>query len=403
MSQILQLGSATISNAKANLQAALTTFVHVSSHQRNTANPIELPSAAINVETLKQSWVRRAPGFHLELDIQADDGLCISLEQLRYLTEVVHNAPVWEQLGLRPSMTSQAEKESIIRLNLAQERHVHSPPRLDAYRICFGIPAADLVPPDMVDVWQLMNVKLSLRVSELKRKAPTFANVTSDKRKKKKGATNEPLVEQGIQWRLEDEDEDDLLLELPEFQSSCGSNMSYESTASDLNYMLPSTPRENGYNSRPLIIQGNPQHDDDDLLLDFQPFDPFLCAEQNTNLRLQHWDPINARQEEGRTKHETILGLVDAAFRLSIHDKPQKLQKGIRIKDPVFNARLSEVVPSLWSPGYAAVSIPRGFRCFCSCESAGSIHSCASDTHNCQCFFGLHLHQRTVRVATVEA
>jgi len=50
---------------------------------------------------------------------------------------------------------------------------------------------------------------------------------------------------------------------------------------------------------------------------------------------------------------EDFIGIVDAAFRFAICDKPSKLRAGIKIHGNTMKRKLQRISPTVWSPGYA--------------------------------------------------
>jgi len=58
-----------------------------------------------------------------------------------------------------------------------------------------------------------------------------------------------------------------------------------------------------------------------------------------------------------------VVGLIDAALRLTIHKTPYRLMSGVELKESDFKQRLHKAVPVLWSPGYLQVriSVPNSY------------------------------------------
>ncbi len=50
---------------------------------------------------------------------------------------------------------------------------------------------------------------------------------------------------------------------------------------------------------------------------------------------------------------DDFIGIVDAAFRFAICDKPNKLHTGIKIHGNTMKNKLQTINPTVWSPGYA--------------------------------------------------
>ncbi|KAF2430689.1 hypothetical protein EJ08DRAFT_216614 [Tothia fuscella] len=173
MSKTLELGRLGLNLPKNDLQLSLlttSTFSHptYSSHNRHYSQIADL-----DWDTVRKCWVERGNGLTLELVVRVH-GRPIDDDMASHLSNIISQAQLWSQLGLVASPTdggsSYASNTRDQRLSfLLTHTHSFRPTRTDCvHRICYGVPPADIAPPENVQVLKLMSTTLIINIKSQK-------------------------------------------------------------------------------------------------------------------------------------------------------------------------------------------------------------------------------------------
>ncbi|KAJ9642474.1 hypothetical protein H2201_006984 [Coniosporium apollinis] len=182
---------------------------------------------------------------------------------------------------------------------------------------------ADVKPPDGVEQIALEAINLKLRIDRKKparkrRKRCPSTGPSSELGNSQEGACFESLEEAASQSSLYEDDM--LLLDEPLLCTSRPEDLLWEEErqAMDIsNHVVKNTPNL----SKRTAAASNPD------------------------------DEADGEEGESVASHQ-LTQLVDAALRLTICERPNKLPAGIKFKKTDLAARLSEFAPALWSPEY---------------------------------------------------
>jgi hypothetical protein len=380
MSGELELGKLHLTVAKSDFQLFSTTsvlFTPSEGHNELLRVPI---SPKLDLSAINHAWVRRGHGLRLEVTVLVD-GKPPEASDFRRLSDILNKAEVstpkcpstlthslaqmWPQLGLKVTQVALQEDQTTsvssntIVVGLTHDKSTSEPQKESVHRLCYTVPAADVAPPAMVEIFGLNLVRLELQITKKtrtrrpKRRREAYqlddGNADAEAALLHADTIFEPLLLAG--------DQEDGLLQWPQPDSGYSSLFSTQSSNND---------------DETLLLGTQSIEDDEGDMLDLPASLPTCNAHSQTHsiehpcAERQSIVPKNnvpkKRSTEVEDAHEQpkpeaiqfhcITSLVDAALRLSIHEKPLRLRRGIKVKGEVLPQTLSDISPALWSPGY---------------------------------------------------
>ncbi|KAF9693895.1 hypothetical protein EKO04_008392 [Ascochyta lentis] len=321
MHKSIELGRAVLSTSTTNHELWLKTLITISPQQQCTNIEQYDTASLLDYLSSGEAWVGRGNGLYIKFDFTFR-GEPLADEQIRQLSKVILDAPVWSQLGLQPtlphSITHEPGKLRIM-INHASERAVSAVKQ--HHRILSNISAADIQPPEGIPVFLLDSVLLSMDVFETVQRG----RVTTAKRLKTLTYTNNPSPPATSQ-AFEDV-----------AQGAFGTRLLDMKDTVSAPESSPATKRTRSPTSSPVRTA---------------PFVGRLYRDcQLTARNCDSQDEIsNTRSNVGIADLQT---LVDRALRLSVTGSiNSKSVPGTKVKANTFGPGLAEVAPTLWRPGY---------------------------------------------------
>lgn len=242
---------------------------------------------------------------------------------------------MWAQLRLRTWVASEhtgldglASSKGLISIKLDHDRLEDVPQKNVHHQLSFGGSFADVKPPEGVEQIPLEAINLKICViktepSRKKRRLCVSADSLSELYNSQEDAWFESLEEAASQSGLYEDGI--LLLEGP---------------------LLCTPPPDE------LLWEEERQPTDGPGHVNFAKI---LPLSKRTAAALNPENEVDEKHEDSISP-DKLTQLVDAALRLTISERPNKLPPGVKVKKADLVARLSEFAPALWSPDYLPVS-----------------------------------------------
>ncbi|KAF2100667.1 hypothetical protein NA57DRAFT_74266 [Rhizodiscina lignyota] len=248
---------------------------------------------------------------------------------------------LWNQLRLsatRPTSESGYSRGDDIVIELRHTENSESNTKKRLHKLSLDVPHADVQPPNGIDTYGLECVHLKIFVNEWRPKRrgqPKAAKAERQRDFQTVHSAQSQLVEGNIdllEWNAElgDNTHDTYFAENG---SKIGHIPPHDVYADEM--LLDDTPNSS--------LATTVSSEDADLLIETATAFPVLSdgvAESNLDL-------------------DAICELIDAALRLTMCERPNKLPQGVKVKQCSISPRLADLAPSLWSPGYLAATAQR--------------------------------------------
>jgi hypothetical protein len=265
---------------------------------------------------------------------------------------------VWGQLGLRPSLPKDERSDDALpfepgklQINIKHAREDTEIEGKKCHRISSNVPFADITPTEGVPYVRLISVRFAMEIIRIQ---PSIKPTRPKKRRK---------LERTDTFKADSEDG-----EVPKLTK------------------LP-TELEDTYNGGEYGILWSEQRGDEDLSHTFDPSPkrrkrPSTLPNMGPGsgvpiMELLHNVENQTRPSTGSSPERVLTEscqspvleletLVDAAIRLAVCSSLPKPATGVKVKANTFTGGLTDVAPTLWSPGYLPVTsdIARVSLCF---------------------------------------
>ncbi|PVH94643.1 hypothetical protein DM02DRAFT_676054 [Periconia macrospinosa] len=333
MLRTVELGRAVITT-ETSLELWLTTLITLSSKQ----NCIDLEqlsnSALISFLTSGGACVYRSECMSLVSDITMR-GEPVDRDDMESLAARIVNAPAWGQLNLLPSIPEQLGQfgNQTIRINLGQS----SKDIDDGIKKCHRLVATMV--PDGVPTLALHSIHLNIIVSENMSK-------TSVQRLRKSQMESTPSFSQDT-FPYDDGKGD-----TPSALSDEQLNLEHCSDEEILFATTePSLARQTGKRKRSVTASNVHMHVPDST--GFPSDTKRYCHGISSTLGTPLLDSHTLQKSEV----QLLSHMVDAAVRFSVLNSLKGSATGLKVKANNFTARLADVAPTLWRPGFLSVRV----------------------------------------------
>ncbi|ENI00666.1 hypothetical protein COCC4DRAFT_150283 [Bipolaris maydis ATCC 48331] len=315
MSRSVELGRAVLHAPAAHHELWLTTLITVSPKQ-DSPYLARLTSVQFR-EALASGllWIDCGHDMHMNLELTVNNE-ALPHKQLQTLTNAILQAPVWQQLMLRPSLPNKFITNSgTIRLNISHVAIARKEVGQKHHRLFLDVPATDIGPPEGVLSVSLQSVRLCLDILETgprRKLVVPRSNSFSDERIKAEHTT--------------------LML----FDIDSTGNASSHDVPKPVRFDT-SRKRKRSVTSMPLTPLESPyQHTDRgerDMLVDLRSQSPHSLSSM---MKFQ----------------ADVRAMVDSALRLSIRGTISRYPNELKAKANTFRMGLADVAPALWRSGY---------------------------------------------------
>ncbi|EMD62641.1 hypothetical protein COCSADRAFT_121507 [Bipolaris sorokiniana ND90Pr] len=314
MSRSIELGRAVLHAPTAHHELWLTTLITISPKQ-DSPYLAQLTSVQC-LEALASGllWVDRGYDMHVDLELTMNNEALLH-EELRTLTNAILQAPVWQQLMLRPRLPNNSITNSgTIRLNVSHATVARKEVGQKHHRLFSDVPATDIGPPEGVLSVPLQSVRLCLDILE-----------TGPRRKLVVPRSNSSSDE-----RIKAEDKTMML-----FDTDSTGNASSHDVPKSVPFDA-SRKRKRSVTSMSLTPLESPGRHAD-------------SGERDTRVDLCFHSPQSLSSMQFQADVRTM---VDSALRLSIRGIISKYPNGLKAKANTFRLGLADVAPALWRSGY---------------------------------------------------
>ncbi|KAL6170732.1 hypothetical protein ACJQWK_03696 [Exserohilum turcicum] len=322
MSSLVELGRAVIDAPTTNHELWLTTLIAISPKQDAAYIAQLTPIQCLETLASGAFWVHRGHDMHMDLKLTLHNK-ALPHRQIQDLTQAILQAPIWQQLRLKPGLLSNAVTGSgTVRLSISHSSTTGKDMEQKRHRLFPSMPVTDLQPPEGIMSVSIDSIRLSMEILEIgpRRRPPTKRSSPSSCDQKV------PIPEA--------EDSNTLV---------CDTALAEE--ALDDHTSRPDTTATSRKRKRPVTDMSAASLEDSDQTA--TPSKTSVPADSNLMLR-QGPFPAGPSQLD-------IPSMIDSALRLSIKGTMNKLPHGLKVKASTFRLGLADIAPTLWRSGYADV------------------------------------------------
>ncbi|KAK5127470.1 hypothetical protein LTR85_006809 [Meristemomyces frigidus] len=329
----VDLGRFDLVSTTSGLQLQLSSLAQFATSVEDDHDPESLTAQILIAARRQRPWIHRASGFRLVLGLRmaGDIEEAVSGETVERLTASIQKAQLWRQLRLTPTAVEVSSNDAsglnIITISLSYDDEPQGPVRRRLHKIGADVPFYDLKPPSGVPAHALDVVHLALSISRTSRRKRGKLDTGAEQNV---AATDYRTLDSGASAALDWCDEELL-----------GTEANVLANESDLDDLLLASLDDDGSQDAPSTSPGNSDGAEDrevDL--------PAMLRKRSSSVSVPQADG------EPGVGPEHMLQLIDAAVRLAISDTPKRLGKGMRVSYNETFKHLSDMAPSLWSPGY---------------------------------------------------
>ncbi|XP_014560758.1 hypothetical protein COCVIDRAFT_23113 [Bipolaris victoriae FI3] len=315
MSRSVELGRAVLHAPTAHHELWLTTLITISPKQDSPYLAQLTPVQCLKALASGLLWIDRGHDMHVNLELTVNNE-ALPHKQLQTLTNAILQAPVWQQLMLRPTLPSNSITDSgTIRFNISHATVARKEVGQKHHRLFSDVPATDIGPPEGVISVSLHSVRLCLDILETgprRKLVVPRSNSSSDERIKAEDKTMIPF------------DVD-----------SAGSASSHDAPK-PVPFDASRKRKRSVTSMSPTPLKLPRRHadsDERDMRVD-------LSSQSAHSLSSMMQFQVNVR------------AMVDSALRLCIRGTISKYPNGLKAKANTFRLGLADVAPALWRSGY---------------------------------------------------
>ncbi|EUC46881.1 hypothetical protein COCMIDRAFT_4030 [Bipolaris oryzae ATCC 44560] len=315
MLRSVELGRAVLHAPTAHHELWLTTLITISPKQDSPYLAQLTPVQCLEALASGSLWVDRGHDMHVDLQLTVNNK-ALPHKQLQILTNAILQAPVWQQLMLRPSLPSNpTTNPGTIRLNISHAAVAREEVGQKHHRLFSDVPATDIGPPDDVISVSLHSVRLCLDILEI---GPRRKLVV-------------PRSNLSPNERIEAEDKTMMLFDA-------------ESTGNAPSHDVP----------KPFPFDASRKRKRSVTSMSLTPLESpgrhLNREERDTRVDLSSQAPHSLSSMI--QFQADVQSMVDSALRLSIRGTISKHATGLKAKANTFSLGLADVAPALWRSGY---------------------------------------------------
>ncbi|KAH8730219.1 hypothetical protein GQ44DRAFT_756698 [Phaeosphaeriaceae sp. PMI808] len=329
MTKAIEVGRAVLASSTQHLELWLTTLVTISPSQ-HLVDIQQLSSDSIfRLFSSGNVWVGRGKGMRMEIQLTLR-GEPLSFGQLQNLTNNIIAAPIWPQLKLVPTLSTDLLQPGMTHIALNLSDNDSSIEERNSHRILKNVPNSDLKPPESIPRFELNVVHFSMDILEAKPR-PRL------KRSKTPPAQSR-ANQRNYEYNVDRYKDPDVLLH--DMDSSVSSvSLKPISTNSSLAISPMDRKRKRSGVQAQLQMTSSRMAS---ALYDIRP---------GKDLPASHDLQSTSQNILSTGDAAEVQLMVDGAMRLSIYGS-NKTAGGLKVKANTFKIGLADVAPALWRPGY---------------------------------------------------
>ncbi|KAH6639483.1 hypothetical protein C7974DRAFT_132447 [Boeremia exigua] len=324
MHRSIELGRAVFSIAATDLELWLRTLITISPQQQCTDLGQHDEASLLDILTSGKVWVCRGNSLYIDMEVTFK-GQPVAEDQLRQLSEAILVAPVWDQLGLQPSLPHDTASPGKLRITVNYASGCAGPATKPCHRVLASTSAADVRPSGGVPSLSLDSIILYADIFQLTQQRRAAIAKRPRLSADSKSAT-QPTSGRAAD-DFEQEVSDELLLEANTVAVPLASPSTLKRVRASAPFL--ETPVPSMYES---------------------PIRALKNGWLNTTVSAVQIAAPDSKSD----LHIGDLGLlIDGALRLSVLSRiNSKMLPGIKLKANTFELGLADIAPTLWRPGY---------------------------------------------------